>query len=51
MSDNDDVSKQETPEENEPLTMEQMGDLLGSTSISTSPKPGNSGQHHCQYRR
>jgi len=30
MSDNDDVSKQETPEENEPLTMEQMGDLLES---------------------
>jgi len=40
MSDNDDVSKQETPEENEPLTMEQMGDLLESNLNIDFPKAG-----------
>ena len=40
MSDNDDVSKQETPEENEPLTMEQMWDLLESNLNIDFPKAG-----------
>ena len=40
MTDIDDVSKQETPEENEPLTMEQMGDLLESNLNIDFPKAG-----------
>jgi len=40
MTDIDDVSKQENTEENEPQTMEQMGDLLESNLNIDFPKAG-----------
>ncbi|NMC16274.1 MAG: S1 RNA-binding domain-containing protein, partial [Chloroflexi bacterium] len=40
MTDIDDVSKQENTEENEPQTMEQMGDLLESNLSIDFPKAG-----------